>query len=123
MPMSSCHWRNRSIQSSKVAILATSCPPETILYTQTVPSLDPFEPRHRLLRVCRQTFRGVAAVDQPLLQLALHRQPFGQRDLHAGAHGPLDMPHCFTGLVWGHELLGIGESLRPELITVKHIID
>src|SRR2546430_15770987 len=104
--MSSCHCRNRSIQSSKVAILGMSRPPEVLLYTQDVPHLDPFESRHGLVDVCCQAFRGVAAVEEPLLQLALHREPLGQGHLHTCAYGSLDMPHRLTGLVWGHELVG-----------------
>src|SRR5882724_11813335 len=32
------------------------------------------------------------------------------------------MPHRLTGLVWRHELVGIFEALRPELIAVKDIV-
>src|SRR5467141_2651361 len=75
------------------------------------------EVRLALLDVSRQPFLRIVALEQLLLQLALHRQRALERDLDAGLDRSLDAADGLGGLVRRAELLGVLLDLVEELVV------
>src|SRR5207249_1047395 len=76
-----------------------------------------------LLDVGGEPFLRVLALEQELLQLALHGQRRLERDLRAALHRALDAAHGLRRLVRRAELLGVLLHLVHELLRARGLPD
>src|SRR5690606_12739516 len=85
--------------------------------------LPTLELRLSLLDVSGQPLARVLALEQQLLELALHGQRLGQRKLRAGLDRPLDVPHRLGRPVRRRELRGVLQHFLQEGVARLRIVD
>src|SRR5260370_37070147 len=94
-----------------------------MLYCGARLSLFPFELRLPLVHIGGQTFLGILAGEEQLLQFALDAQRFGKGNFRAGDNGALDAADRARGLIGRAELPRIGHYASPEGIAVVAALD
>src|SRR2546426_857044 len=94
-----------------------------IVYCGARLPLFPFELRLPLVHIGGQTFLGVLAGEEQLLQFALDAQRFGKGNFRSGDNGAFDASDRARSLIGRAELPRIGHHVIPEGIAVVDVMD